>query len=225
MLSDYKLCNSHALSFDRSWKWETLSRTSIFQKRTSSTLVVGEIVVARPLVKLQFVFKNKNSNANYTLHWSVVWSLWASGWSLWTVTRCACVRLRAWHLSVRPAGSLQTTCHRPSAASSPLFVFVFSFLFVFLFVFARSLQTPCHRPLAASSPLCWSIVTWSSGSCWKHQFAENSCWPCITTLVLIFWKSGCYLHLSLLPQQKWKYYGKAEGDKDVDWSLSLTLCC
>ena len=134
------------------------TRTNTFQKRTSSTLVVREIVVARPLVKLQHVFKNKNSNANYTLHWSVVWSLWASGWSLWTVTRCACVRLRAWHLSVRPAGSLQTTCHRPSAPSSPLFVFVFSFLFVFLFVFARSLQTPCHRPSAASSPLCWSIV-------------------------------------------------------------------
>ena len=122
------------------------TRTRTFQKRTSSTLVVREIVVARPLVKLQHVFKNKKSNANYTLHWSVVWSLRASGWSLWTVTRCACVRLRAWHLSVRPAGSLQTTCHRPSAASSPLFVFVFSFVFVFLFVFARSLKTPCHRP-------------------------------------------------------------------------------
>ena len=147
------------------------TRTNTFQKRTSSTLVVREIVVARPLVKLQHVFKNKNSNANYTLHWSVVWSLWASGWSLWTVTRCACVRLRAWHLSVRPAGSLQTTCHRPSAASSPLFVFVFSFLFVFLFVFARSLQTPCHRPSAASSPLCWSIVIirilLETPICWK----------------------------------------------------------
>ena len=121
--------------------------------------------------KIATCFQNKNSNANYTLHWSVVWSLWASGWSLWTVTRCACVRLRAWHLSVRPAGSLQTTCHRPSAASSPLFVFVFSFLFVFLFVFARSLQTPCHRPSAASSPLCWSIVIirilLETPICWK----------------------------------------------------------
>ena len=53
--------------------------------------------------------------------------------------------------------------------------------------------------------------SWLSGSCWKHQFAENSCWACITTLVLIFWKGGCYLHLSLLPQQRWKYYRKAEG--------------
>ena len=127
--------------------------------------------------KIATCFQNRKFKCKLTLHWSVVWSLWASGWSLWTVTRCACVRLRAWHLSVRPAGSLQTTCHRPSAASSPL---------------------------------CWSIVIIRI-----LLVTPISCWACITTLILIFWKSGCYLHLSLLPQQRWKYYRKAEGDKDV----------